>query len=149
MGATHGCICCEHPDHARRFTERPCEKCFPEDDVKDGLTPLMRAAVRGHDKCADILTHAGANVNKIHTVSWFYDFSALIYAANGGHDRCVNSLIQVGADVNYSHKNQSVSHTTVDRCLRGKLQMHATLAQSRSQCEPEISAKLQSDAFCV
>ena len=104
MGATHGCICCEHPDHARRFTERPCEKCFPEDDVKDGLTPLMRAAVRGHDKCADIVTHAGANVNKIHTVSWFYDFSALIYAANGGQDRCVNSLIQAGTDVNYSHK---------------------------------------------
>ena len=106
MGNTHGCMCCQGADrfnHARHL-ERPCEKCYPEEDVKDGLTPLMRAAVRGHDKCADILTQAGANVNKIHTVSWFYDFSALIYAANGGHEKCVRSLIQAGADVNYSHK---------------------------------------------
>ena len=62
---------------------------------QDGMTPLMLAAMNGHDVCAKILLEKGADV-KIHV----YGFTALHFAAKKGYHRCIEVLLSTGFNVN-------------------------------------------------
>ena len=54
--------------HTSKITAGPCGHCFDRRSRRlpfqaDGLTPLSRAAHKGHDTCVNALLTAGADVN--------------------------------------------------------------------------------------
>ena len=53
-----------------------------------GLTPLMWAALRGHEECVNLLLKAGSDANKRNNKG----FNALKIAEIHGHEKCVASL---------------------------------------------------------
>ncbi len=63
-----------------------------------GDTPLMVAALNGHQEIVRKLRARGADVN---APGW----TALIFAATGGHDEIVRYLLAEGADVNAASPN--------------------------------------------
>ena len=69
----------------------------PDFETLDESTPLIDAARFGHEKCVDLLSNTGADVN---TVS-IQGKTALIYALVKGRGKCVDLLIKAGADVNF------------------------------------------------
>ena len=81
--------------------EAPCDSCCGSKteaavNFRDSKTPLMRAAVNGHDQCASALIHAGADVN----ATAGYNKTALMCAAKQGNNKCIEILLRAGADVN-------------------------------------------------
>ena len=64
----------------------------------EGVTPLIRSALKGHDKNVEELIKIGANVN----ASDGNGITALMNAAETGSYICLKELIKAGADVNAS-----------------------------------------------
>jgi len=68
---------------------------------KEGVTPLMKAALAGHVVTVRILIAHGSNVNAITSVRRAgYGQTALMNAAMMGHRELVELLVENGADVN-------------------------------------------------
>eukprot|EP00752_Nemacystus_decipiens_P008811 g7863.t1 len=70
-----------------------------------GETPLMKAARLGHQRVAEVLLEAGADVNVLgkpldNASGRSYGCAALHYAAGGGHPGIVKILLEHGADAN-------------------------------------------------
>jgi len=63
---------------------------------RDGMTPLMRAAILGNSEIAQVLLNKGAMVNLSDT----FGVTALMQAAWAGHGRLVEILMADGADPN-------------------------------------------------
>ena len=83
----------------------------------DSKTPLMRAAVNGHDQCASALIHAGADVN----AAAGHNKTALMCAAKHGNNKCIEILLKAGADVNADCTSQqngvNVRGETINKCI--------------------------------
>ena len=62
-------------------------------NFRDSKTPLMHAAVNGHDQCASALIHAGADVNE----TAGYNKTALMCAAKHGNNKCIEILLKQGS----------------------------------------------------
>ncbi|RDD40056.1 Ankyrin repeat and SAM domain-containing protein 6 [Trichoplax sp. H2] len=69
---------------------------------KDGATPLMFAAMRGHTDIVDFLIEKHANVNAQDKIS---GWTSLMQATYYGHRGCVRRLIDAGADVTLKATN--------------------------------------------
>ena len=85
------------------------EQCDPEimqillgagADVSEVDTVLIKAAYKGWQRCVDLLTSKGADVNKLNEKGE----SAAYYAAQNGHLRVLETLITAGASVNIVNK---------------------------------------------
>ena len=69
----------------------------PDAPCKNGWTPLMVAANRGHQRIMRLLLESGADAN---ARSKHTDMTALMFAAGSGHVAAVRLLMQHGADAN-------------------------------------------------
>jgi ankyrin repeat protein len=66
-----------------------------------GHTPLMGAAMSGHDSCLRIIMEAGAAIDaKTHN-----DNTPLLLASGAGHAACVRELLKAGAGVEVRNRN--------------------------------------------
>jgi len=61
---------------------------------KDGGTPLMVAAIKGHSEITKLLLDKGANINQCTSNG----YTALMWAASAGHNDTVRLLINQGAN---------------------------------------------------
>ena len=81
---------------------------YPSTISKDGFTPLMFAADKGHKEVVALLLDRGANINAASEGNFLY--TALMIAAGRGYSEIVNLLLARGADVNASN---SIGHTAL------------------------------------
>ena len=86
-----------------------CNQCFDRRArrlplMADGLTPLSKAAGKGHETCVATLLKAGGDVNTANNKG----DTALMHACKNGHDKCAQLLIKAGAYVNIVNKTGSV-----------------------------------------
>jgi hypothetical protein len=72
---------------------------------KDGWTPLMWAAVKGHENCVSALISGGASVNAKSSDGW----TALLLSAKKGHVACARTLIGAGADATAKNKDGNIA----------------------------------------
>ena len=71
----------------------------------DMNTALIKAALKGQEKCVEVLIQAGADVNRQNKNG----DTALLLASKKRQNSCCKLLIQSGADVNVQNKNREVA----------------------------------------
>jgi ankyrin repeat protein len=68
--------------------------------LQPGVTPLMKAADKGHHLCVARLLRAGADKNAVNSmnadIGWM---TPLLYAVQSGHLKCVKELVNAGVDL--------------------------------------------------
>ena len=86
----------------KQVLDKACNVCDQMLGNADGLTPIMRAAQDGHEKCLQWLINlnndaVAPNAKTLRTATYN---EALICTAKLGHDRCLQVLLTADADVN-------------------------------------------------
>ena len=121
------------PSEERRAIQAELERLQGTDNCKadvigsDGLTPLMRTVIEGHDMRTRALIEAGANI-EVKAGGW----TALMLACKHGRVACAQALIEAKADVN-TQSNIKVT-ALLAACMNG----HALCVQALIEAGADV-----------
>lgn len=85
-------LCCIHgKDNSLEYLIEHYPNIQLDEQMSDGMTPLMLASFYGHYSCVHLLLHRKVNVKKINP---FDGRTSLHYAALNGQSECLVALLQ-------------------------------------------------------